>query len=93
MEINCSLFIFIEPASVVPGSTGTSTGGSTEHTLPIVFDATEDPSINNLTRADVNCDKTGTCYDGEFDCTFFNNIEQLQLKCYYLFYTHSGRPL
>lgn len=33
--------------------------------LPVVFDSTEDPSVNNLTRTDVNCDKTGTCYDGE----------------------------
>ncbi|XP_026479536.1 uncharacterized protein LOC113385929 [Ctenocephalides felis] len=39
-----------------------------DHTLPVVFDATEDPSINNLTRADVNCDKTGTCYDVSVNC-------------------------
>lgn len=32
--------------------------------LPIVFEATDDPTINNLTRNDINCDKTGTCYDG-----------------------------
>lgn len=32
----------------------------------MVFDATEDPSINNLTRSEGNCDKTGTCYDGEY---------------------------
>lgn len=32
--------------------------------LPIVFETTEDPTINNLTRNDINCDKTGTCYDG-----------------------------
>lgn len=30
----------------------------------MVFDATEDPTLNNLTRTDANCDKTGTCYDG-----------------------------
>lgn len=33
--------------------------------LPLVFENTEDPSINNLTRNDINCDKTGTCYDGK----------------------------
>ena len=33
--------------------------------LPVVFENTEDPLLNNLTRADVNCDKTGTCYDGK----------------------------
>lgn len=38
---------------------------ATDNTLPVVFDAKEDPGVNNLTRADVNCDKTGTCYDGE----------------------------
>lgn len=41
---------------------------STENTLPVHFDATEDPSINNLTRTDVNCDKTGTCYDVSVHC-------------------------
>lgn len=45
-----------------------SSPASTENTLPIVFDATEDPSINNLTRTDVNCDKTGTCYDVSVHC-------------------------
>lgn len=34
-------------------------------TLPVVFDTTDDPTLNNLTRSDVNCDKTGTCYDGK----------------------------
>lgn len=43
-----------------------SSAGATDHTLPVVFDATEDPSINNLTRSEANCDKTGTCYDGEY---------------------------
>nr|CAD7197088.1 unnamed protein product [Timema douglasi] len=36
--------------------------------LPIVFDSTEDPTINNLTRTDINCDKTGTCYDVSVNC-------------------------
>lgn len=31
--------------------------------LPVVFESTDDPSLN-LTRTDLNCDKTGTCYDG-----------------------------
>jgi hypothetical protein len=38
---------------------------NTEQSLPVVFDATEDPTLTNLTRSDVNCDKTGTCYDGK----------------------------
>lgn len=46
--------------------TETAPAGTIDHTLPVVFDATEDPSINNLTRTDANCDKTGTCYDGKF---------------------------
>lgn len=33
---------------------------------PVVFETTEDPTINNLTRNDINCDKTGTCYDGMY---------------------------
>lgn len=36
--------------------------------MPITFDATEDPAVNNLTRTDVNCDKTGTCYDVSVHC-------------------------
>lgn len=36
--------------------------------MPVVFDAIEDPSVNNLTRTDVNCDKTGTCYDVSVHC-------------------------
>jgi hypothetical protein len=39
--------------------------GNPHENLPLVFDSTEDPSINNLTRNDINCDKTGTCYDGK----------------------------
>ncbi|XP_073981347.1 trynity isoform X2 [Rhodnius prolixus] len=41
---------------------------SHDSTLPVVFDTTDDPSINNLTRSDVNCDKTGTCYDVSVNC-------------------------
>lgn len=40
------------------------TGDNTQHNLPVTFDTIEDPSVNNLTRSDANCDKTGTCYDG-----------------------------
>ncbi|XP_055644168.1 uncharacterized protein LOC129780191 [Toxorhynchites rutilus septentrionalis] len=39
-----------------------------ENTLPIVFETTEDHTINNLTRNDANCDKTGTCYDVSVHC-------------------------
>lgn len=41
--------------------------------LPVVFETTEDPTINNLTRNDINCDKTGTCYDGTDFFKYFNN--------------------
>ncbi|XP_011299683.1 uncharacterized protein tyn [Fopius arisanus] len=37
--------------------------------LPFIIDTTEDPTLNNFTKnADVNCDKTGTCYDVSVDC-------------------------
>ncbi|XP_022198709.1 uncharacterized protein LOC111055743 [Nilaparvata lugens] len=42
--------------------------GTTHDQLPVVFDTTDDPSINNLTRSDINCDKTGTCYDVSVHC-------------------------
>ncbi|XP_050442492.1 uncharacterized protein LOC126846749 [Adelges cooleyi] len=35
--------------------------------LPVVFESTDDPSLN-LTRTDLNCDKTGTCYDVSVHC-------------------------
>lgn len=54
----CNYFIVTNIAEAAPA-------GTVDHTLPVVFDATEDPSVNNLTRSDANCDKTGTCYDGE----------------------------
>ncbi|KAJ3664745.1 hypothetical protein Zmor_000291 [Zophobas morio] len=44
------------------------TGAPSDNTLPVVFEATEDPNLNNLTRSDVNCDKTGTCYDVSVNC-------------------------
>ncbi|KAL1138899.1 hypothetical protein AAG570_008961, partial [Ranatra chinensis] len=40
----------------------------THDPLPVVFETTDDPTINNLTRSDVNCDKTGTCYDVSVHC-------------------------
>ncbi|XP_058821004.1 uncharacterized protein LOC131683179 isoform X2 [Topomyia yanbarensis] len=39
-----------------------------ETTLPVVFDAIQDEAVNNLTRNDANCDKTGTCYDVSVHC-------------------------
>ncbi|XP_034952252.1 uncharacterized protein tyn [Chelonus insularis] len=41
---------------------------STDH--PLNVDITEDPNQNvtNIKSADVNCDKTGTCYDVSVDC-------------------------
>ncbi|KAB0800871.1 hypothetical protein PPYR_05225 [Photinus pyralis] len=44
------------------------TGQTSDNNLPIVFEATEDPNLNNLTRNDINCDKTGTCYDVSVNC-------------------------
>ncbi|XP_018332098.1 uncharacterized protein LOC108741704 [Agrilus planipennis] len=45
-----------------------SAGSSpSENSLPVVFEATEDPLLN-LTRSDLNCDKTGTCYDVSVNC-------------------------
>lgn len=44
--------------------TGGTTGSQPDSNLPVVFEATEDPTLTNLTKNDVNCDKTGTCYDG-----------------------------
>ncbi|KAK6636867.1 hypothetical protein RUM43_010531 [Polyplax serrata] len=41
---------------------------TTTSELPVVFENTEDPLLNNLTRNDVNCDKTGTCYDVSVHC-------------------------
>ncbi|KAI4457720.1 hypothetical protein MML48_7g00009331 [Holotrichia oblita] len=46
---------------------GGQPGGPSEASLPVVFEATEDPSLN-LTRSDINCDKTGTCYDVSVNC-------------------------
>lgn len=40
-------------------------GAPSENTLPITIETQEDPTLNNLTRTDANCDKTGTCYDGK----------------------------
>ncbi|XP_077287259.1 trynity isoform X2 [Arctopsyche grandis] len=39
-----------------------------ENSLPITVETQEDPNLNNLTRTDVNCDKTGTCYDVTVNC-------------------------
>lgn len=46
----------------------TASGAPSDNTLPVVFETTEDSTLNNLTRSDVNCDKTGTCYDGKKFC-------------------------
>ncbi|XP_053694622.1 uncharacterized protein LOC128742317 [Sabethes cyaneus] len=39
-----------------------------ETTLPVVFDTVQDETLNNSTRNDANCDKTGTCYDVSVHC-------------------------
>lgn len=41
--------------------------------LPVVFESTDDPSLN-LTRTDLNCDKTGTCYDGKYLHTSYSTV-------------------
>ncbi|XP_055380532.1 uncharacterized protein LOC129611414 [Condylostylus longicornis] len=57
-------------ASSASPLSGSNSGGQSpsDHTLPVTLDATEDPTLNNLTRNDVNCDKTGTCYDVSVHC-------------------------
>jgi hypothetical protein len=42
------------------------TTSNANENLPPEINTTVDPSLNNLTRNDINCDKTGTCYDGKF---------------------------
>lgn len=64
------MFLSLEP--VIGSNNG-------ENTLPVVFDTTEDPNLNNLTRSDVNCDKKGTCYDGKFP-TKIEVTERLIIK-------------
>lgn len=49
-----------------------------ENSLPLTLETQEDPNLNNLTRTDVNCDKTGTCYDGE--SFFMNGLSDESLK-------------
>ncbi|XP_054273199.1 uncharacterized protein LOC128993367 [Macrosteles quadrilineatus] len=41
---------------------------NTHEQLPVVFETTDDNNISNLTRTDINCDKTGTCYDVSVNC-------------------------
>lgn len=57
------------------------TGDNTQHTLPVTFDTIEDPSVNNLTRSDANCDKTGTCYDGTVDRIFRSFFVLFRFEC------------
>ncbi|XP_065201012.1 uncharacterized protein tyn isoform X2 [Planococcus citri] len=45
-----------------------SLGTLSHENVPVVFESTEDPNISNLTRNDINCDKTGTCYDVTVHC-------------------------
>ncbi|XP_057666359.1 uncharacterized protein LOC130900056 isoform X1 [Diorhabda carinulata] len=49
-------------------SSTTAPGSPSDNSLPVVFETTEDTTLNNLTRNDVNCDKTGTCYDVSVNC-------------------------
>lgn len=41
--------------------------------LPVVFETTDDNNISNLTRTDINCDKTGTCYDGKIRINYYKH--------------------
>lgn len=53
-------FFFLEPAINPSGE------------LPVTIDHQMDPNpSNNLTRNDANCDKTGTCYDGNRNLSAF----------------------
>uniref|UniRef100_A0A1I8NPE1 ZP domain-containing protein n=1 Tax=Stomoxys calcitrans TaxID=35570 RepID=A0A1I8NPE1_STOCA len=57
------------PPSPGAGAGPITGGGSLDgiDQLPITFDHTEDPNLN-ISRNDVNCDKTGTCYDVSVHC-------------------------
>ncbi|XP_023720751.1 uncharacterized protein LOC111871709 isoform X1 [Cryptotermes secundus] len=44
------------------------TASNPHENLPPEINTTVDPSLNNLTRNDINCDKTGTCYDVSVNC-------------------------
>lgn len=52
--------------------------------LPVVFESTDDPSLN-LTRTDLNCDRTGTCYDGQYIGKKKKN-QRLWVNVYCVFY-------
>lgn len=49
---------------------------SPTETLPVQFDTgvEVDPNLNNFTRSDANCDKTGTCYDGKRSLNCFHYL-------------------
>lgn len=50
----CFLFV-LEPVTSPSGE------------LPVTIEHQQDATVsNNLTRNDANCDKTGTCYDGNW---------------------------
>lgn len=71
-------------------ATSSSSTGLGDNTLPVVFESTEDPTLNNLTRSDVNCDKTGTCYDGKF--TFFILISNMNKSNFPSIFTLNSNP-
>lgn len=54
--------------NVCEKSSTTGPGAPSDNTLPVVFETTEDASLNNLSRTDANCDKTGTCYQVSVNC-------------------------
>lgn len=56
-----------EKSAAPAGAGGNSPPGTLDKidTLPVSLDTIEDPNLTNMTRNDVNCDKTGTCYDGK----------------------------
>lgn len=62
----------------------TANNNSPTETLPVQFDSgvEVDPNLNNFTRSDANCDKTGTCYDGKrFNLNFLSFSLYRLLHC------------
>lgn len=60
--------LFVEPAATPSGE------------LPVSIEHHQDTNMsNNLTRNDANCDKTGTCYDGNYPptrtCTLLHPVD------------------
>lgn len=51
--------------------------------LPVTIEHTQDTNTSsNLTRNDANCDKTGTCYDGNYALFYLAGNRSL-INCHF----------